>query len=130
MLRIKGKKYHVMVLVHSGVQITIRLYYGVECSRVSSLKKLRKYHTFFCKLKSNLIKSYGRRLRGDCINSEAAIEEEIADAMSEISGKKNFPCESCDKICTSKGGLMRHKNSKRGNRSTAVKIMYFHQIYH
>ena len=38
MLRIKGKKYHVTVLVHSGVPITIRLYYGVECSRVSSLK--------------------------------------------------------------------------------------------
>ena len=38
MLRIKGEKYHVTVLVHGGAPITIRLYYGVECSRVSSLK--------------------------------------------------------------------------------------------
>ena len=52
---------------------------------------------------------------------EAAMEEEIADAVSEISGEKNFPCESCDKICKSKGGLTRHKNAKHGNRSTAGK---------
>ena len=53
--------------------------------------------------------------------NEAAMEEEIADAVSEISGEKNFPCESCDKICKSKGGLTRHKNAKHGNRSTAGK---------
>ena len=53
--------------------------------------------------------------------NEAAVEEEIADAVSEISGEKNFPCESCDKICKSKGGLTRHKNAKHGNRSTAGK---------
>ena len=51
--------------------------------------------------------------------NEAAMEEEIADAVSKISGEKNFPCESCDKICKSKGGLTRHKNAKHGNRSTA-----------
>ena len=53
--------------------------------------------------------------------NEAAMEEEIADAVSEISGEKNFPCESCDKICKSKGGLTRHKNAKHGNISTAGK---------
>ena len=53
--------------------------------------------------------------------NKAAMEEEIADAVSEISGEKNFPCEICDKICKSKGGLTRHKNAKHGNRSTADK---------
>ena len=53
--------------------------------------------------------------------NEAAMEEEIADAVSEISGEKTFPCESCDKICKSKGGLTRHKNAKHGNRSTVGK---------
>jgi uncharacterized C2H2 Zn-finger protein len=53
--------------------------------------------------------------------NEETMEEEIADAVSEISGEKNFPCESCDKICKSKGGLTRHKNAKHGNKSTAEK---------
>ena len=54
--------------------------------------------------------------------NEAAMEEEIVDAVSEISGEKNFPCECCDKICKSKGGLTRHKNAKHAwKRSTAGK---------
>ena len=53
--------------------------------------------------------------------NEATMEEEVADAVSEISGEKNFPCENCDKICKSKGGLTRHKNAKHGNKTTAGK---------
>jgi uncharacterized C2H2 Zn-finger protein len=52
---------------------------------------------------------------------EATMEEEVADAVSEISGENNFPCENCDKICKSKGGLTRHKNAKYGNKITAGK---------
>ena len=53
---------------------------------------------------------------------EAAMEEEVADSVHErISGENNFPCENCDKICKSKGGLKRHKNAKYGNKITAGK---------
>ena len=52
---------------------------------------------------------------------EATMEEEVADTVSEISGENNFPCENCDKICESKGGLTRHKNAKYGNKITAGK---------
>ena len=44
--------------------------------------------------------------------SEDTIDEEIDDAVKEISGEKAFPCDSCDKICKSKGGLTRHTNAK------------------
>ena len=40
--------------------------------------------------------------------NEDPMEEEIDDAISEISGEKAFPCNSCEKICKSKGGLTRH----------------------
>jgi hypothetical protein len=36
------------------------------------------------------------------------MKEEIDDAISEISGEKSFPCNSCEKLCKSKGGLTRH----------------------
>lgn len=57
--------------------------------------------------------------------NEATMDEEVADAVSEISGEKNFPCESCDKICKSKGGLTRHKNTKHGNKTTVGKENVF-----
>ena len=40
------------------------------------------------------------------------IDNEFVDAVTEIEGKKFFPCDNCDKVCKSKGGLTRHKNSK------------------
>ena len=40
------------------------------------------------------------------------IDNEFVDAVTEIEGKKSFPCDKCDKVCKSKGGLTRHKNSK------------------
>ena len=40
------------------------------------------------------------------------IDEEIDEAVKEISGEKAFPCDSCEKICKSKGGLTRHMNAK------------------
>jgi uncharacterized C2H2 Zn-finger protein len=52
---------------------------------------------------------------------EATIEEEVADAVCEISGENDFPCENCDRICKSKDGLTRHKNAKHGNKITAGK---------
>ena len=32
--------------------------------------------------------------------------EEIADSVSEISGEKNFPCKSCEKICKQKAAWL------------------------
>jgi hypothetical protein len=58
----------------------------------------------------------------DCFNLElsvAVVETEadeidsvFLDAVTEMEGKKSFPCDKCDKVCKSKGGLTRHKNSK------------------
>lgn len=50
--------------------------------------------------------------------NDEAMEEEIAEALCEISGEKSFPCNSCEKVCKSKGGLTRHVNAKHGNKST------------
>lgn len=49
--------------------------------------------------------------------SQDTMEQEIDDAISEISGEKAFPCASCEKICKSKGGLTRHINSKHKNKT-------------
>ena len=49
--------------------------------------------------------------------SEDMIEEEINDAVNEISGEKAFPCDNCEKICKSKGGLTRHINAKHKNKT-------------
>jgi uncharacterized C2H2 Zn-finger protein len=49
--------------------------------------------------------------------NEDPMEEEIDDAMSEISSEKSFPCNSCEKICKSKGGLTRHINAKHKNKT-------------
>ena len=42
---------------------------------------------------------------------DETMEEEISEALCEISGKKYFPCNSCEKVCKSKGGLTRHVNT-------------------
>ena len=69
MLRIKGKRCHVTVLVHGLRPITIGLYYSFQCFHVSS-RNNGANNTYFCpKLKSYHRKSYGRRFRGDCIDS-------------------------------------------------------------
>jgi uncharacterized C2H2 Zn-finger protein len=49
--------------------------------------------------------------------NEDPMEEEIHDAISEISGEKSFPCNSCEKICKLKGGLTRHINAKHKNKT-------------
>ncbi len=36
------------------------------------------------------------------------VDSEFHDALEEIEGKKSFPCSNCDKVCKSKGGLMKH----------------------
>ena len=43
---------------------------------------------------------------------EEDIETDFVEALSEIGGEKQFPCDSRDKVCKSKGGLTRHLNSK------------------
>ena len=40
------------------------------------------------------------------------VDAEFVEAMTEIEGKKSFPCPHCPKICKSKGGLTKHTNSK------------------
>lgn len=40
------------------------------------------------------------------------VDSEFIDALTEIEGKKSFPCSVCDKICKSKGGLTKHTNSR------------------
>ena len=35
---------------------------------------------------------------------DETMEEEIAEALCEISGENYFPCNSCEEICKSKGG--------------------------
>ena len=47
------------------------------------------------------------------------IDNEFVDAVTEIKGKKSFPCDKCDKICKSKGGLTRHKNSKHAEQENS-----------
>ena len=34
---------------------------------------------------------------------EEEIETDFVEALSEIGGQKQFPCDSCDKVCKSKG---------------------------
>ena len=40
------------------------------------------------------------------------VDAEFLEAMTEIEGKKSFPCPNCSKICKSKGGLTKHTISK------------------
>ena len=49
--------------------------------------------------------------------SKDTMEEEIADAISKISGEKSSPCNSCEKICKSKGGLTIYINAKHKNKT-------------
>ena len=49
---------------------------------------------------------------------DKTMEEEIAEALCEISDEKFFLCNSCEKVSKSKGGLTRHVSAKHGNKST------------
>lgn len=40
------------------------------------------------------------------------LDAEFLEAVTEIEGKKSFPCSYCTKVCKSKGGLTKHTNSK------------------
>ena len=56
---------------------------------------------------------------------EGDIETDFVEALSEIGGENQFPCDSCDKVCKSKGGLTRHVNSKhrdKGYRASNLDI--------
>ena len=45
------------------------------------------------------------------------IETDFKEALSEIGGEKQFPCDSCDKVCKSKCGLTRHVNAKHRDKA-------------
>ena len=45
-------------------------------------------------------------------NDDLLVENEFIDALNEIDGLVVYPCNMCEKICKSKGGLTKHKNSK------------------
>ena len=47
------------------------------------------------------------------------ISVEFAEAVTEIEGKKSFPCFKCEKLCKSKGGLTKHMNSKHRDMVTS-----------
>jgi hypothetical protein len=46
------------------------------------------------------------------------VDKEFLEALTEIEGKKSFPCPNCTKVCKSKGGLTKHKNSKHQEADT------------
>ena len=49
----------------------------------------------------------------DIIESDdQLVENEFVDALNEIDGVMVYPCNTCNKICKSKGSLTKHKNSK------------------
>ena len=45
-------------------------------------------------------------------NDDLSVENEFINALNEIDGLMVYPCNMCNKICKSKGGLTKHKNSK------------------
>lgn len=49
------------------------------------------------------------------------LEAEFLEAVTEIEGKKSFPCPNCTKVCKSKGGLTKHTNSK--HREAAANLL-------
>ena len=53
---------------------------------------------------------------------EGDIETDFVEALSEIGGENQFSCESCDKVCKSKGGLTRHVNSKHRDKGCHLDI--------
>jgi hypothetical protein len=40
------------------------------------------------------------------------LDAEFLEAVTEIEGKKSFPCSYCTKVCKSKDDLTKHTNSK------------------
>ena len=51
-------------------------------------------------------------IENDDLLEENEFENEFIDALNEIDGLMVYPCNMCEKICKSKGGLTKHKNSK------------------
>ena len=45
-------------------------------------------------------------------NDDLLVENQFEDALNEIGGLVVYPSDMCEKICKSKGGLTKHKNSK------------------
>ena len=49
----------------------------------------------------------------DILDTETdEVDSGFLEALTEIEGKKSFPCPNCTKVCESKGGLTKHTNSK------------------
>ena len=45
-------------------------------------------------------------------NDDLSVENEFINALNETGGLMVYPCNMCNKICKSKGGLTKHKKSK------------------
>ncbi|XP_028392704.1 uncharacterized protein LOC114517561 [Dendronephthya gigantea] len=54
------------------------------------------------------------------------VQSEVEHSLEEVEGKKQFPCNFCEKVCKSKGGLTKHQRSKHveqvGESSSSSKI--------
>ena len=67
----------------------------------------------------NSFTDFNLNLSLDILDTETdEVDTEFLEALTEIEGKKSFPCPNCTKVCKSKGGLTKHTNSK--HRKAAV----------
>ena len=56
---------------------------------------------------------YNLNLSLDIFDTETdEVDTEFLEALTEIEGKKSFSCSNSTKVCKSKGGLTKHRNSK------------------
>ena len=60
----------------------------------------------------------------DFLENDVELNAEIEEAVKNIPSVKNstrYPCNFCDKVCLSKGGLTRHLNTKHSNENSVQK---------
>lgn len=62
-------------------------------------------------------------LEGGFLDDDADFNVEMDDLVSEVAALPNdstYKCDQCDKICKSKRGLSRHKNTKHAGAPTVL----------
>ena len=60
----------------------------------------------------------------DFLENDVELNAEIEEAVKNIPSVKDstrYPCDFCDKVCLSKGGLTRHLNTKHSNENSVQK---------
>ena len=56
----------------------------------------------------------------DVVEAESEeIDAEFLEVVTEIEGKRSFPCSKCTKVCKSKAGLTKHTNSKHNDENSS-----------